>query len=53
MPGGLSVMVRPDLIPNSVVKRYSGDDNPVERLRENTSLPDLLKPTLKVGFFCG
>lgn len=44
-------MVRPDPIPNSVVKRYSGDDNVVERLCENTSLPEILKPTLKVGFF--
>lgn len=51
MPGGLSDTARPDPIPNSVVKRISGDDNEAVGLCENTSLPDLLKPTLKVGFF--
>ena len=32
-------MVRPDPIPNSVVKRSIGDDNEVARLCENTPLP--------------
>jgi hypothetical protein len=46
----LCVAVRPDPIPNSVVKRFSGDNNASARLREDSSLPDLIKPTLKVGF---
>ncbi len=41
MPGGLCVVVRPDPIPNSVVKHNSGDDNASARVCENTSLPDL------------
>lgn len=39
--GGLSEVVRPDPIPNSVVKHFSGDDNVDESLCENTSLPGL------------
>ncbi len=38
-------------IPNSVVKRLSGDDNGCASDCENTSLPDLLKPSPKEGFF--
>ena len=49
-PGGLSEVVRPDPIPNSVVKRFSGDDNAWATGCENTSLPDLIKPSLKEGF---
>ena len=39
--GGLCEVVRPDPIPNSVVKHFSGDDNISARLCENTSLPGL------------
>ncbi len=45
-------MVRPDPIPNSVVKRYSGDNNASERLCEDNSLPDLIKALPKGGLFC-
>ena len=40
--GDLSEAVRPDPIPNSVVKRFSGDDNISARVCENTSLPGFL-----------
>ena len=40
--GDLSEVVRPDPIPNSVVKHFSGDDNISARLCENTSLPGFL-----------
>lgn len=49
--GGLSETVRPDPIPNSVVKRLSGDDNTLARVRENTSLPDLNKALPKGELF--
>lgn len=48
--GGLSVVVRPDPISNSVVKRYSGDNNGDASLCEDSSLPDSIKPSLKEGF---
>jgi hypothetical protein len=50
VPGGYREVVRPDPIPNSVVKRSIGDDNVLARVCENTSLPDLIKPSLKEGF---
>lgn len=46
--GGLSDTALPDPIPNSVVKRVSGDDNAFARVCENTSLPGFLKISKKV-----
>lgn len=50
-PGGLCVVVRPDPIPNSEVKRFSGDDNAWATVCENISPPYELKASLKDAFF--